>query len=329
MRCISDKPGKGSFWTLHELCGDMFENGCFLRRQKRFKLPNKEGGGAGGRKKRERSTIVKQERRPTAPPMQPALVYDASIGLIKSEYKLAGADEASAVAASAVELLSMNAAAAMVKADEHPHATAVSQRASPSSAAANAEQLASLAAATSQACTSSSSSSSPPHPQPHSTLMHAELHDGGSLINVVDGNSPDAQRQHAAAAAAATAAQLSSLNGLLTSLPAQPQSALDASAAFEMSAAALGASPHTTTAATSAAAAVDVVAAASVISSVGQQLQVNPYIYNPAAGSFYTNPSAEFSAQIQTFGDNAAYLNQVSCSRSAMSTIKFARLAAH
>ncbi|KAK0411677.1 hypothetical protein QR680_005777 [Steinernema hermaphroditum] len=38
-----DKPGKGSFWTLHELCGNMFENGCYLRRQKRFKLPNKEG----------------------------------------------------------------------------------------------------------------------------------------------------------------------------------------------------------------------------------------------------------------------------------------------
>ncbi|KAL3083036.1 hypothetical protein niasHS_010838 [Heterodera schachtii] len=37
-----DRPGKGSFWTLHELCGDMFENGCFLRRQKRFKLAHKE-----------------------------------------------------------------------------------------------------------------------------------------------------------------------------------------------------------------------------------------------------------------------------------------------
>uniref|UniRef100_A0A1I8BDW8 Fork-head domain-containing protein n=1 Tax=Meloidogyne hapla TaxID=6305 RepID=A0A1I8BDW8_MELHA len=36
------RPGKGSFWTLHALCGDMFENGCFLRRQKRFKLKDKE-----------------------------------------------------------------------------------------------------------------------------------------------------------------------------------------------------------------------------------------------------------------------------------------------
>lgn len=33
-----DKPGKGSFWTLHEDCGNMFENGCYLRRQKRFKI---------------------------------------------------------------------------------------------------------------------------------------------------------------------------------------------------------------------------------------------------------------------------------------------------
>uniref|UniRef100_A0AC35TX33 Fork-head domain-containing protein n=1 Tax=Rhabditophanes sp. KR3021 TaxID=114890 RepID=A0AC35TX33_9BILA len=38
-----DKPGKGSFWTLHNDCGNMFENGCHLRRQKRFKLNTKEG----------------------------------------------------------------------------------------------------------------------------------------------------------------------------------------------------------------------------------------------------------------------------------------------
>ncbi|CAJ0938915.1 unnamed protein product, partial [Mesorhabditis belari] len=46
-----DKPGKGSFWTLHELCGNMFENGCFLRRQKRFKVHDKERSG----KKRSRN----------------------------------------------------------------------------------------------------------------------------------------------------------------------------------------------------------------------------------------------------------------------------------
>lgn len=37
-----DKPGKGSFWTLHPDSGNMFENGCYLRRQKRFKC---EKGG--------------------------------------------------------------------------------------------------------------------------------------------------------------------------------------------------------------------------------------------------------------------------------------------
>lgn len=37
-----DKPGKGSFWTLHANCGNMFENGCYLRRQKRFKVKERE-----------------------------------------------------------------------------------------------------------------------------------------------------------------------------------------------------------------------------------------------------------------------------------------------
>lgn len=39
-----DKPGKGSFWTLHPNSGNMFENGCYLRRQKRFKVVKKEDG---------------------------------------------------------------------------------------------------------------------------------------------------------------------------------------------------------------------------------------------------------------------------------------------
>lgn len=34
-----DRPGKGSYWALHPSSGDMFENGSFLRRRKRFKLP--------------------------------------------------------------------------------------------------------------------------------------------------------------------------------------------------------------------------------------------------------------------------------------------------
>uniref|UniRef100_H2ZNR0 Fork-head domain-containing protein n=1 Tax=Ciona savignyi TaxID=51511 RepID=H2ZNR0_CIOSA len=36
-----DKPGKGSYWSLHPDAGNMFENGCYLRRQKRFKCEKK------------------------------------------------------------------------------------------------------------------------------------------------------------------------------------------------------------------------------------------------------------------------------------------------
>ena len=32
------RPGKGNLWSLHPSCGDMFANGSFLRRAKRFKL---------------------------------------------------------------------------------------------------------------------------------------------------------------------------------------------------------------------------------------------------------------------------------------------------
>ncbi|KAM4593322.1 forkhead box protein B1-like [Odontesthes bonariensis] len=38
-----DQPGKGSFWALHPSCGDMFENGSFLRRRKRFKVGGMQG----------------------------------------------------------------------------------------------------------------------------------------------------------------------------------------------------------------------------------------------------------------------------------------------
>jgi hypothetical protein len=34
----TERPGKGSYWTLHPDSGNMFENGCYLRRQKRFKI---------------------------------------------------------------------------------------------------------------------------------------------------------------------------------------------------------------------------------------------------------------------------------------------------
>ncbi|XP_075041952.1 hepatocyte nuclear factor 3-gamma [Mixophyes fleayi] len=39
-----EQPGKGSFWAMHPNSGDMFENGCYLRRQKRFKLAQKQKG---------------------------------------------------------------------------------------------------------------------------------------------------------------------------------------------------------------------------------------------------------------------------------------------
>ena len=50
-----DKPGKGSFWSLHPASGNMFENGCYLRRQKRFKCPGKDDG-----KRRSRSSSSKR-----------------------------------------------------------------------------------------------------------------------------------------------------------------------------------------------------------------------------------------------------------------------------
>ncbi|XP_042359688.1 LOW QUALITY PROTEIN: hepatocyte nuclear factor 3-beta-like [Plectropomus leopardus] len=42
---LPDKPGKGSFWALHPDSGNMFENGCYLRRQKRFKCGKQAGAG--------------------------------------------------------------------------------------------------------------------------------------------------------------------------------------------------------------------------------------------------------------------------------------------
>lgn len=45
-----DKPGKGSYWSLHPDAGNMFENGCYLRRQKRFKCEKKAAMKAAQRK---------------------------------------------------------------------------------------------------------------------------------------------------------------------------------------------------------------------------------------------------------------------------------------
>ncbi|XP_063045405.1 forkhead box A sequence [Engraulis encrasicolus] len=37
-----DSPGKGSYWTLHPDSGNMFENGCYMRRQKRFRCARQQ-----------------------------------------------------------------------------------------------------------------------------------------------------------------------------------------------------------------------------------------------------------------------------------------------
>ncbi|XP_066540537.1 hepatocyte nuclear factor 3-gamma isoform X2 [Hoplias malabaricus] len=62
-----DKPGKGSYWALHPNSGNMFENGCYLRRQKRFKIEEKlskksgksQDGGNG-------KDTVQEDRSPAA-----------------------------------------------------------------------------------------------------------------------------------------------------------------------------------------------------------------------------------------------------------------------
>lgn len=58
----ADKPGKGSFWTLHRDCGNMFENGCYLRRQKRFKCERPDGGRRSKCKQMDETTVVSPQQ---------------------------------------------------------------------------------------------------------------------------------------------------------------------------------------------------------------------------------------------------------------------------
>ncbi|XP_076987502.1 hepatocyte nuclear factor 3-gamma [Tamandua tetradactyla] len=70
-----DKPGKGSYWALHPSSGNMFENGCYLRRQKRFKLEEKVKKGVGPASARNAagaaSSTTTASASVTSPPPQP------------------------------------------------------------------------------------------------------------------------------------------------------------------------------------------------------------------------------------------------------------------
>ena len=59
-----DRPGKGSFWTLHPDAGNMFENGCYLRRQKRFKCAKREAMRKAA-KDEDGNDIIDDEHTPT------------------------------------------------------------------------------------------------------------------------------------------------------------------------------------------------------------------------------------------------------------------------
>jgi hypothetical protein len=56
----ADRPGKGSYWTLHNMAGNMFENGCYLRRQKRFKSEKHCGGSSANNSFDSSSNSIEQ-----------------------------------------------------------------------------------------------------------------------------------------------------------------------------------------------------------------------------------------------------------------------------
>ncbi|CAF3098075.1 unnamed protein product [Rotaria socialis] len=67
-----DRPGKGNFWALHSKCSDMFENGSYLRRRKRFKLLKQqqmklnEDEDENEEEEEEKSMIIKKPIRKTS-----------------------------------------------------------------------------------------------------------------------------------------------------------------------------------------------------------------------------------------------------------------------
>lgn len=87
-----DKPGKGSFWMMHPDANNMFENGCFLRRQKRFKCTQKEAVRQRdkGHKKTSDSPIKDADARhfsPTGEELTKFLSNSIKLSPVKSENK--------------------------------------------------------------------------------------------------------------------------------------------------------------------------------------------------------------------------------------------------
>ncbi|XP_034263487.1 forkhead box protein B2 [Pantherophis guttatus] len=98
-----DQPGKGSFWALHPDCGDMFENGSFLRRRKRFKVPRPEphmpaaAGKTGGVLHPHLSHYFHPHHPPPPPPPPPLQPPAATKGHPDSAAAVAAAAAAAAV----------------------------------------------------------------------------------------------------------------------------------------------------------------------------------------------------------------------------------------
>ncbi|KAK9531908.1 hypothetical protein VZT92_011300 [Zoarces viviparus] len=85
---LPDKPGKGSFWALHPDSGNMFENGCYLRRQKRFKSGRMSGAGekeAAGKSGSEGGSVTTTSTRSDSP-------HSSSASSPSSEAKGTGVD---------------------------------------------------------------------------------------------------------------------------------------------------------------------------------------------------------------------------------------------
>ncbi|XP_064182193.1 forkhead box A sequence [Anguilla rostrata] len=75
-----DSPGKGSYWALHPDSGNMFENGCYMRRQKRFRCARsgdakaqKEGKGGDAGDAAAVASVPSGSPHDSPQPQQPSL----------------------------------------------------------------------------------------------------------------------------------------------------------------------------------------------------------------------------------------------------------------